>query len=185
MQRLSTWARWISVGLAVVLFIIKDVVAPVVVDFIKKQPKTDDAIHAVLKLLLDLLQQPWLRVAGWILVAFVAGLWVDWLLRRLDGSRAKERKELGHDMLTLARNLGDFARRIDGNPMNAFRPQITSCFTTAEKLGMQIPDDRIFSINPSQAVDLVMDYLTQVGTMLKDGNFRKARQDAKDKASLM
>src|SRR6516162_4642269 len=98
MQRFSTWARWIAGILAVVFFIVKDVVAPVVVDFIKKQPETDDAIHAVLKFLLDLLQQPWLHVAGWILVAFGAGLWVDWLLRRLDGSRDNERRALGTEM---------------------------------------------------------------------------------------
>lgn len=64
--------------------------------------------------------------------------------------------------------------------MNAFRPQITSYFTTAEKLGMQVPDDRIFSIHLPHALDLIMDYLTQVGTMLKDGHFREAKLYAKE-----
>jgi hypothetical protein len=105
---------------------------------------------------------------------------VDWLLRKLDGSRAEKRKELGYDMLKLARNLGDLARRIDGNPMNAFRPQITSCLTRAIKLGMYIPDDRIFSIYPPhRAMDLIVDYLTRVGQMLRDGNFSEAKRDAK------
>jgi hypothetical protein len=180
MQRFSTWAGWIAAILAVVFFIIKDVVAPVVVDFIKKQPETDDAIHAVLKSLLDLIQHPWLQVAGWIFVGLAAGFWLDWLLRKLDGSRADRRKKLGIDMLKLAHNLSDFAGRIDGDPMNAFRPQITSCLTKAEKLGMWKPDNRIFSVHPPQALDLIMDYLTQVGTMLKDGNFREAKRDAKN-----
>jgi hypothetical protein len=180
MQRFSAWARWISVGLAVVVFIFKEVVLPIVVDFIKQQPETNDFIHAILKILLDLTQQTWVHVAAWILVGFVAGLWVDWLLRKLDGSRAEKRKGLGYDMLKLARNLGDFARRIDGNPMNAFRPQITSCLTRARKLGMCIPDDRIFSIYPPErAMDLTVDYLTRVGQMLRDGNFSEAKRDAK------
>ena len=43
-----------------------------------------------------------------------------------------------------------------------------------------IPDNRIFSVHPPHALDLIMDYLTQVGTMLKDGNFREAKRDAKN-----
>jgi hypothetical protein len=180
MQRFSTWARWITVGLAVVVFIFKDVVVPVFVDFIKEQPETNDFLHWVLKLLLDFAQQSWVHVAAWILLGFVAGLWVDWLLRKADGSRAEKRKELGYDMLKLARNLADYARRINGNPMNAFRPQIASCLTRARKVGMWVPDDRIFSIYPPhRAMDLIVDYLTRVGQMLRDGNFSEAQSDAK------
>jgi hypothetical protein len=180
MQRFSTWARWISVGLAVIVFIFKDVVLPVVVDFIKQQPETNNFLHAILKILLDLAQQSWVHVAAWILVGLVVGLWVDWLLRKLDGSRAEKREELGYDMLKLARSLVNFAGRIDGNPMNAFRPQITSCLTRARKIGMWVPDDRIFSIYPPhRAMDLIVDYLTRVGQMLRDGNFSEAKCDAK------
>jgi hypothetical protein len=80
-NRFSTWVGSITAIVTAILFIVRDVIAPVVVDFIKKQPETDDAIRATLKLVLDLLQQPWLHVAAWILVGFVAGLWLEGLLR--------------------------------------------------------------------------------------------------------
>jgi hypothetical protein len=193
MQSFSTWVRRIATGiLAVVAAIFTGIVFPVVAHFIQEQPQETanvalKLLHVVLKFLYDLSEQTWLRITVSLFVGFVAGLWVDWFLRRLDGSRADRRKKLGIDMLKLAHNLGDFARRIDGDPMNAFRPQITSCFATARKLGMWIPDDRIFSIySPhamhgmrADAMDLIMEYLTQVGTMLKEGNFCEAKRDAK------
>jgi hypothetical protein len=179
MQRFSTWARWISVGLAVVVFIFKDVVLPIVVDFIKQQPETNNFLHAILKILLDLAQQSWVHVAAWILVGFVAGLWVYWLLSKLDDTRSKKRKALGYDMLKLGHHIGNYAGRIGGDPVNAFRPQITSCFATARKLGMWVPGDRIFSIQRPYAMDLIVDYLTQVGQMLEDGNFSEAKREAK------
>jgi hypothetical protein len=45
---------------------------------------------------------------------------------------------------------------------------------------MWVPDDQIFSVHPLHAVDLTVDYLTQVGTMLKDENFSEAKRDAKN-----
>ena len=184
MQRLSTWAGWISAGVAAVLFILKDVVAPVVVDFIKKQPETDDAIHATLKLALDPLQQPWLHVAGWILIGFAAGFWVDWLLRKLDGSRAEHRKALGVEMGILAHDLGATVYPLMVNPMYVARPKMVSCFTTARKFGIWVPDDRIFEVHPPRAMNLVTDYLNDVGAMLRAGHFSDAKQHAKSRKPL-
>src|SRR5262245_52997413 len=99
MQRFSTWAGWIAAILAVVLFIVKEVIVPIVVDYIKKQPETGNAIQVALKSLINIVQHTWFSFGFWMLVAFAAGLWVDWLLRKLDGSRAEKRKELGYDML--------------------------------------------------------------------------------------
>jgi len=109
MQRFSTLVGSITAIVTAVLFIVKDVIAPVVVDFIKKQPETDDAIHAILKFVLDLLQQPWLHVAGWMLVGFVAGLWLDGLLRKLDYTRVEKRKALGAEMAKLGNYLGQIS----------------------------------------------------------------------------
>src|SRR5260370_178515 len=63
-------------------------------------------LHVVLKLLLYLSEQTWLRATALILLGFVAGLWLDWLLRKLDGSRAEERQALGTEMVSL----GDYLR---------------------------------------------------------------------------
>jgi hypothetical protein len=58
------------------------------------------------------------------------------------------------------------------------RPKLVSRFTTAKKLGIWVPDDRIFSIHPPRAMDLITDYLMSVGTMLSDGHFAEAKQAA-------
>jgi hypothetical protein len=62
--------------------------------------------HAILKFVLDLLQQPWLHVAGWMLVGLVAGLRLDGLLRKLDDTRVEKRKALGAEMAKLGNYLG-------------------------------------------------------------------------------
>ena len=156
MQRFSTWARWILAILAIVGAIVKDIV----VDFIKKQPETDDAIHAVLKFLLDLIQHPWLQVAGWIFVGLAAGVWLDWLLRKLDGSRADRRKNLGYEMLKLHDDFDELGNALR-DPMRAKATEIRSCFVSAKKIGMWAPDyDRVFNLDPDHAEKLIAAYLS-------------------------
>ena len=178
MQRFSTWARWIATAiLAVVGAIFTGVVFPVVVHFIQEQPQDTPNValkflHVALKFLLDLSEQTWLRVTALLLGGFVAGLWLDWLLRRVDRSRAEERKALGTEMVN---RLGDLKY-----PMSQTRPQIMSCFTAARKLGIWAPDQRAFATHPVRAKNLITDYLMHVGTMLRDGHFREAKQHAKN-----
>jgi hypothetical protein len=50
---------------------------------------------------------------------------------------------------------------------------------------MWVPDDRIFSIHSPYAMDLIVDYLTQVGQMLKDGNFREAKRGRQEKQNRL
>ena len=94
-SRATGTPSWVATA---ILAAIGTITTDVVVDFIKRQPKTDDAIHAGMKFLLYLAQQPWLHIVGWIFVGLVAGLWLDLVLRKLDGSRANERKMLGAEM---------------------------------------------------------------------------------------
>jgi hypothetical protein len=166
----STWVRRIATGILLVVgAIFTGVVFPVVSHFIQEQPQeTANVFWVVLKFLSDLSEQAWLRITVSLLVGFVAGLWVDWLLRRLDGSRAKQREALGTEM------------RILGHDLNLFgaRPQITSCFIAARKLGLWVPDQHIFTLHVDFAEPLIKDYLLNVGTMLKDGHFREAKQYA-------
>src|SRR5215468_10522698 len=107
MQRLSTWVRRIATGILVIVGgIFTGVFFPVVADFIKQQPQESlKLLHAVLKFLHDLSEQTWLRVTVSLLVGLVAGLWVDWFLRKVDGSRAKQREMLGLEMRILGHDL--------------------------------------------------------------------------------
>jgi uncharacterized membrane-anchored protein YhcB (DUF1043 family) len=79
-----------------------------------------------------------------LLAGFVAGLWVDWLLRKLDGSRTKQRETLGVEMRLLSHDL-DLAR-----------PQLESCFIAAGKLGIWAPDRHIFTLHIDFAAPLVL-----------------------------
>jgi hypothetical protein len=115
-----------------------------------------------------------LRVTALALGCFVVGLWSGWFLRGSDGSRAEKRKELGTEMIFLAHQIADIR-----HPMHLARPRIRSCFATTKKLGLWVPDDRVFQLPVPVAYQEVSNYLRQVGRMLKDGNFREARQDAK------
>ena len=165
MQRSSTWARWTATA---ILAAVGTITTDVVGDFIKKQPETDDALHAILNILLYLKQQPWFHTVGWIFVGLVAGLWLDLILRKLDGSRANERKILGAEMARYGNYLGQFGSMPDS-------AKIKSYFHSAGEFGIWAPD----AVNINRAEKLITDYLTNVGTMLQNGHFKKAKQYAK------
>src|SRR5215813_4789168 len=165
MQRFSTWARWIA---TVILAAVGTITTDVVVDFIKKQPQTDDAIHVGLKFLLYLAQQPWLHTVGWIFVGLVAGLWLDLVLRKLDGSLANEREIVGDAMAKYGNYLGQSGSMPDS-------AKIKSYFHSARRFGIWAPDE----VNINRAKKLIADYLKNVGTLLRDEHSRQAKQYAK------
>jgi hypothetical protein len=131
MQRFSPWARWVFT------IILAGVGFPLAVHFIEQQPQ--GTANVILKFLLDLSEQPWLPITALFLAGFVAGLWLDWLLRKLDGSRAEQREALGGEMLILNYNLGNLK-----DPMAEARAEIMSCLIAARKLRIWAPDERVF-----------------------------------------
>jgi hypothetical protein len=164
MQRFSAVARWIATAILIPIF------TAVAARSIWEQP--GETANVVLKFLLDLAEQTWFRLTALSLGCFVAGLWVDWVLRRLDGSRAKERQALGVEMRILAYDLPRLG-------LHQLRPQIMSCLITANKLGIWVPDHhQVFEIIPDFAMRMITDYLMHVGTFLSDGNFSEAKQYA-------
>jgi hypothetical protein len=187
MQSLSTWVRRIATGILLVVgAIFTGVVFPLVSHFIQEQPQETanvalKILNAALKFLYDLSEQAWLRITVSLLVGFVAGLWVDWLLRRLDGSLAKQREALADERAALGTKMVKLGDDLDDlrSPMQQAGPEIRSCFASAKKFGIWVPDQRVLVIHPDRAKLLVEDYLRQVGTLLKDGNFSSARQYAK------
>ena len=166
MQRISTWVRWICTAVA----------APIVtadaVQFINTERPPETA-NAVLKFLFDLSEQPWFRPTALFLVGLVIGLWLDWLLRKLDDSRADQRAALGNDMLIWEHEL-EYLN--DPSKANA---KIMSCFIAAKKLGIWAPDERVFEIDPDRAYPIIRNYLTNVGQMLRDRHFSEAKRLAK------
>jgi len=120
-------------------------------------------------------QETWFLVTASFLVGFVAGFLTKWLLQRLDGSRAKERKELGDEMAYLGNYLGQIKFPFD----TTYIARIMSCFASAKKFGIWAPDGQTFPFQAARARRLITDYLSKVGQMLSDGNFREAKRYAK------
>jgi len=102
----------------------------------------------------------------------------------MDGSRAKERKVLGTEMIMLGHELRSYGGQHYGLFMHQIRPKIDSCFATAKNFGIWVPDDQIFSINPAHAMDLIVDYLIDVGRMLQDEHFSEAKQHVKSREAV-
>jgi hypothetical protein len=171
MQRFLALARWIltAIGwIATVIFI--PIFTAVVARFIWEQPL--EAANVVSKFLHYLSEQTWLGAAALFLGGFVAGFWLDWLRRKLDGSRADTIKLFGAEMV----RLGNYLEQLKSPMQESAR--IRSCFATAKRLGLWVPDERIFRFHPPRASHEISNYLKQVGTMLKDGNFREANEHA-------
>jgi len=173
MRRFLAWALGIA---GTILVFVGAIFQQVIADLIKHhlQEITDWALkflHAALKLS----EQTWFLVTASFLVGFVAGFLTKWLLQRLDGSRAKERKELGDEMAYLGNYLGQIKFPFD----TTYIARIMSCFASAKKFGIWAPDGQTFPFQAARARRLITDYLSKVGQMLSDGNFREAKRYAK------
>ena len=94
-RRAILWAFLIFIPILIT------VIAEVAAHFITRHP--EEATSAVRRFFLGLSQQTWLRYTAFFLGGLVAGLWLDWFLRKLDGYRAKEIRALGDVMIDLAR----------------------------------------------------------------------------------
>jgi hypothetical protein len=160
MQRFSTWVRYIFTAIFI------PIVIAVAAHFIEEQPQ--ETANVVLKFLSDLWEQTWFRLTALSLCCFVAGLWVDWLLRKWDGSRAKQREALGAEMAKYGNYLGQFGSVPDSAKINSY-------FHSAREFGIWAPDE----VNINRAEKLIVDYLKNVGTLLRDEHFRQAKQYAK------
>ena len=177
MQRFSAWARWLAVS-AFTVFVI-----PLAVEFFKHlaenvglYDRPREAVGTVLNFLLSLADLPWLRVAALILFGLMAGLWVDWLLRKLDDTRADKGKVLGGEMVRLGNYVEQYKFPI---PMEE-STKIRSCFGTATKLGIWAPADQVFDLARNDHKRVIAEYLITIGQMLKAGHFKEAKRDAKN-----
>jgi hypothetical protein len=168
MQSLSARVRWIVVGLFGVF------VAPIIVEFLKRQAekiglyeRPGEVVERVVTFISSFAEVPWVRLTALSLGSFVAGLWLDWLLRQLDGSRTDARKKLGLEMQLLAQSI-EGASEIG---LVRLRPEVSPILTRARKLGLWVP--------PHQAAfDILQAYLETVGGQLGTGYFGEAKKAA-------
>jgi amino acid transporter len=179
MQRLSAWARWIAAGVFTLCVI------PIAVEFVKRVAESiglydrpREAAGTILNFFLTLAELAWLRVTALVLAGFVAGLWLDWLLRKFDGSRAEASENLGYEMMNLATEI----RRDAPVDWQQFLPKLRSAFIKAKAFRVWAPDDE--GINRVE-LGVLRRYLQEVGTMLKDGHFKEAKKIALDRRQVI
>jgi hypothetical protein len=108
---------------------------------------------------------------GWFFIGLMAGLGLDALLKRVDGSRAKARKDLGSEMKRLAYEI---ERTMPSGTImwpEAFLPRMVSASLKAKNFGLWFPQQ------DTNVVDVVATcrYLWLVGTLLFDGHFSQAK----------
>jgi hypothetical protein len=136
-----------------------------------------ETVEAISSFLKDLWALPWFGSGVLSFVGFVAGLWADALLRRMDGSRVIDGVGLGRRMETLhwemhqdlnGRLAMSWAAACDKN-----RPAISSVQAHANKIGLWFPS----SIERLSG-NYVLDYLGEVGRLLMDGHFKEAKRTA-------
>jgi hypothetical protein len=184
MQRLSVWARWIAAGFFTLIVI------PLLVEFLKHlaeniglYDRPREAAGAVLNFFLSLAEQTWLRVTALLLGGFVAGLWVDWFVRKVDGSRAEARKKLGAEMGRLCFEINQEVKLLGRTgvwpaSLHRYGARLMSISIKAKEFCLWAPDHRIFNVE--EGLPILMNYLDVVGQMLRDGHFDQAKRLALD-----
>jgi hypothetical protein len=175
MQSFSAWVRWIAAGVFT-LFI-----SPLAVKVLDRMAENfglydRDALPNAVSFLLGLADQSWVRATALGVTAFAAGLWTDWLLRRLDSTRAESRKKLGSEMSRLARPLPEGYVRLES-------PKVMSALIQAKKFGLWAPDlsapaNGLEHLPPAQLFKFLMEYFEAVGRLLEAGHFNEAKREA-------
>jgi hypothetical protein len=124
-------------------------------------------------------QIPSIYASTLIATGVVVGVWIDWLLKRMDGSRASRREILGMRYCSLShdveRQLDNFHAEWPRN-IHHLQPALMSAFIEAEGFGLWAPVDQLENRQDGGAI--MVNYLRIVGTMLKDGHFKQAKDRA-------
>ncbi len=179
MHRLSSILRWCLVA------ILLPIAVPVAKQFIDSRIEqkgfyapADQAAGWLEHLIAMVAQAPGVVPAAIFLAGLTIGAWLDWVLRRFDGSRATRREKIGGDFRELALIV---ERRLqEGIPwpqcIDDLMPRITSTLLKAEKIGIWTPGSDIYQ-HPN-GFNLLLGYLRMVGALLADGHFDEAKSAA-------
>lgn len=180
MLRLASFTRW----LLTILF--TGIAIPVLADFFKKWGASSGAYDHpgdvwgwIVNSLSTIAQLPWVYPSAFTLGGLVAGVWLDSLLRKLDGSRANERRDLGNEFDNLADAVSNRQRDFRNawpNNISDIHARIVSAFIRAKKCGIWTPGLDLFG--RADGARFVVTYFKLIGTLLADGHFKEARDAA-------
>jgi hypothetical protein len=114
--------------------------------------------------------------AAALLAAFTVGMWADTLLRRIDTkrpSRAEKLKGIGSRCVGLHSTLKEKLIYNDSDLIGAL-PRILSVSLDLEKAGFPVPRPKA-ALTEEYATQIAR-YMDVVGTLIRDGHFKEARQ---------
>jgi hypothetical protein len=110
------------------------------------------------------------------LISFAAGIWIEWLAKKIDQSR--RRKALGRTLVSLARRIDSAQDHHESKwpwSIQHVRVDLQSAFLKTSRLGLWVPDHTIFL---RRDANLLISYLTVIGTSLAEGRFADAREES-------
>jgi hypothetical protein len=132
----------------------------------------------VLIALARLFEQDWFRIALVCLTGIMIGAWLDWLARNADDRKAFKLRTLGFKFRGLANTIATRQKGFQSawpDNMSDLKPNITSAFISAKKLGLWVPDERAYKFEDAS---FLWDYLNAVGKLLEDRHFAEAKREA-------
>ena len=179
MRRIATWVR------VLLLALLGTILVPFVVklgsSYVSHNPERAIGVMGrAIDAISSVAEQSWFYPALFIVGALAAGTWLEWALRRFDGSREAARRSLGYEMTSLAR---DVIYRQGGSSSNwpqniaDMHPALRSCWIKAKSFRICVPDLEVLA-RRTRGADVLVQYLQTVGALLVDGHFAHAKEAA-------
>lgn len=118
----------------------------------------------------------WFKFALVFMTGIVIGVSLESSSRKLAERRAFELRSLAHKFRSLSNSVKS-QTALPGWPDNVreLRPAIMSAFSSAEKLDLWAPGERVYELPDAS---FVCEYFRRVGTLLEDGHLDEARREA-------
>ena len=138
--------------------------------------KQSELLAAAEQASLTIIQHPWFYWILFGLVSFAAGIWIEWRARKLDQSH--RRKSLGRGLVSLSRRIDSAQQNHESKwPWNVqhVRVDLQSALLKTSRLDIWVPDHTIFL---RRDANLLISYLTVIGTSLAEGRFAEARGES-------
>ncbi len=196
MQKLSTWARWIVSLISTSVFI------PIAVHLSKHwiegtslYDRPQETAGAVMNFITTAAQSPWVQGSAlffgaqspWVqgsalfFGGLALGLWMDWLFRKFDGSRATNLSLLGYSMKELGIDIGNASAGygfVWPDHIHMHRADLMALFIKLRNAGIAVPSSDVFKMR--SGANILANYLHGVGTLLSEGHFKEAKAMALD-----
>jgi hypothetical protein len=138
--------------------------------------KQDELLAIGANTSLAIIQHPLFYWALMGFASFAAGIWIEWLAKKSD--LARRRKALGRTLISLAREIDSAQDDRESRwpwSIQHVRVELQSALHRTSRLDIWVPDQTIFLRGDA---NLLVSYLTVIGTLLTEGRLAEARGEA-------